>query len=133
MSRRQRFVQIAFLILLCWALTTILQQWVGGITIYSESGWRPQARATLHEAILANSPPEGKTWVDMGANALNTRVFVVYLAEGLERFSPLTIHQSYRAIYSVSMFLAFLLLSVYLSRWFSPVYCLIGVLYVSVA
>jgi hypothetical protein len=115
--------------LLAWVLTTILQQYVGAATLYSDV-WVDQ-RLELHEAILHNQVPPGKTWSQVGGNGVNQRFAVVYLAEALHRFSGSDILTVYRSIDAVSVFSVLLLFMLYLRYWLPAIYALVGALYLA--
>lgn len=119
--------KIILLFVLSAILTLILQEWVGRSTIYSEKV--VDKRLLLHNIILKNQLPEGKTLKDYGATGCNIRVFTVYLCELLHQISGLSVAKMYRIIDSVCIFLFYPLLFYFLSRWFNPVYSLIGILY----
>ncbi len=131
MILKERWVKIGLLLLLSAILTLILQEWVGRDSIYSEA--YAEKRLLYHGMILNNNVPAGKTWSDYGAGGINIRVFTVYLVELLHRVSGFSIAKLYRVVDSVSMFLFFPLLFYFLSRWYSSVYCLIGILFFACA
>ncbi|MFO1430754.1 MAG: hypothetical protein U1F76_11530 [Candidatus Competibacteraceae bacterium] len=120
---------IKFLALIIFSLfaTLLLQQWVGGETIYSDN--YKADRLQLHEAILHNKPPEGLSWSSMGAGSTNTRVFSVYLAYTMNMLTHIPVLDVYKAMDTVTLFITFILLFLYLKKWFNDSYCLIGVFY----
>lgn len=109
------------------SITIGLQSWVGDNTIYSTEF--DERREELHDAILANRAPRGGTWGAVGAAALNLRVGVVYLAEGVRTATGLTLHKTYKLIDTVFLFAALVGLFFYLKQWVPEVYCIIGLLY----
>lgn len=121
------FARPVSLALLCGVITLVVQHYVGDLTIY-----RVDAAATrlmMHEAILSNTPTQGRSWGAVGANATNVRILVVYAAETLAAVtgaSPLAV---YKLIDMASLFATLLLLFFFLRRWFDDEYCLIAVLF----
>lgn len=122
------------LALLMWLLATItigLQSWIGDQTIYSKQ--LEQKREEFHFAILANKAPGGAGWGAVGALSIQKRIGAVYLAEGIRKQTGLAVGKIYKLLDSVSLFIALLSLFFYLRKWVSDLYCLLGVLYFSVA
>ena len=117
---------------LLWLLMSIslaLQSWVGDATIYSQANEAP--RAALHQAILDNQPPGGKTWAEWGALSVQKRVGVVYLAEGVRKATGLRIGAVYKLIDTAFLMLALVALFAYLRRWVPTTMALMGTLYFS--
>jgi hypothetical protein len=101
-------------------------KWVGDVTVYSED--KLEMRAAAHDAILRNEPPYGGSWSDVGMNSTNVRLLMVLLADCISTSSGLSLNKTYRAL--DLFFLIAALLTVYgmLRTWFSPEYCLLGLL-----
>jgi hypothetical protein len=119
---------LAVLLVLAAAFTLLLQGWIGPSTIYAPE--LAERRASLHEAILTNTPPE-RGWAAVGAASLNIRVGVVYLAEALHRWGGLELARSYWAIDSICLLVLLAALPLYLRRWLAPAWCLVGMLYLA--
>jgi hypothetical protein len=122
--------RVAAGILLCLVTlfaTVLLQRWVGVFTVYGDDV--EAQRLELHAAILANQPPPGKTWESLGARNTNTRVAAVWLAEGLHRAIGIPVLKAYFIVDTTSLWLSLLLLYFLLREWFTPIYCLVGMLY----
>ncbi|MGH7766589.1 MAG: hypothetical protein ACREQP_03985, partial [Candidatus Binatia bacterium] len=125
-----RITSFILLILLAGVLTLVSQTWVGNVTRYQPDFAEKQQ--ILHDAILYNRLPPGQTsWTEMGANGTNTRVATVYFAEALHRITNLSILKVYWMIDTVALFVTFLLLFAYLRQTSSPIYSLVGLLYVA--
>ncbi len=121
--------RLALLLLLC-ASMTMVQDWVGTLTLYSPSF--AARRELMHESVLANRLPDGaQSWPELGANGLNIRVTVVYLAEGVRRLTDLKVGQVYRLIDAVALFAALIALFFYLRASVPPEYALLGLIYLS--
>ena len=121
------------LVLLVWLLATItigLQSWVGDSTIYAKS--LEQKREEMHFGILSNEAPGGGSWGAVGGLSIQTRVGVVYLAEGLRNLTGLSVAKIYKLTDTFFLFLTLLALFFYLRRWLPDTFCLVGVLYFSV-
>ncbi|MFT7774333.1 hypothetical protein [Roseateles sp.] len=117
---------------LLWLLASIslaLQGWVGDATIYGKQ--IEEQRAVLHQAILDNHPPGGRTWAEWGALSVQKRVGVVYLAEAVREATGLRIGAVYKLIDTVFLMLSLVALFAYLRRWASSTMALVGVLYFS--
>lgn len=125
----ERVLGRAALLWLLLAITLALQTWIGDLTIYGKS--LEVQRAMLHQAILDNHPPGGKTWAEWGALSVQKRVGVVYLAEAVRIASGLRIGAVYKLIDTVCLLFALGALFVYLRRWAPPSAALIGLLYFS--
>ncbi len=126
---RKRVVGLVALLIILSLSLTLIQDWVGRATVYAPD--LEARRMALHEAILYNRLPPGvHTWRELGANSVNTRVGVVYLAEGLTRLTGQDTSTIYRVIDLVALFASLIALFFYLSRFVPPVYAIIGVVYV---
>lgn len=125
----ERVVRRTALLWLLLAITLALQTWIGDLTIYSKP--LELQRAMLHEAILDNHPPGGKTWAEWGALSVQKRVGVVYVAEAVRLASGLRIGAVYKLIDTVCLLLALGTLFFYLRRWAPPSAALVGLLYFS--
>jgi hypothetical protein len=85
-------------------------------------------RGELHRAILQNDPPGDGTWGDSGANNVNVRVAVVWIAEHLSRMTGKSPDFIYRAIDLAALSVALLSIHALLKRWYSPVEAILGLL-----
>jgi hypothetical protein len=115
------------LVALAAVATLIMQRYVGEQTIYD-----PQLdakRDSVHQAILANRLPAGKTWADYGATGFTARVLSVYIAEGLHRTLNLALSKIYFIIDTVALFSALLALYAFLRLWVPPNLALVGLLF----
>lgn len=119
----------AFWPLLALVLTVAMQKWIGNVTIYREE--IAAKRQMMHEAIVKNEPPEGKPWSSIGANGVNIRIASVFLVEGAHRVTGVSAQKLHQYLDTLCLFLAFLLVPIFLRRWFEPVWCLTGMLYVA--
>src|SRR5258706_2679842 len=115
---------IGVLIALVAAIITVVR--VSDLSVYSADNTRK--RAELHRAIVKNDPPGDGTWRDSGANNVNVRVAVVWVAEHLSRMTGKSTDFIYRAIDLASLFAALLCLQALLKHWFSPVEAILGLL-----
>ena len=113
-------------------LTLTLQRLVGDPLLYYGIQRSDASAIQLHEAILHNRVPPNTTWEQMGANATNLRVGVVYLAEAIRRLTNRPVLSVYRAIDTVALWLTFLALAAYLRRWIDDALVLVGMLYAAV-
>ena len=129
-TKEKSLFKILILLILCATATMVLQAWVGELTIYNEK--LREKRALMHKAMINNELPEGKTWGDYGANGINRRIFVVYLAEYVHRLSGLSLCHVYKAFDYIFLFLCFPCIFFYLRNWVDEEYCLIGILYTAV-
>jgi hypothetical protein len=118
------------LILLAAVVTLELQQWIGRLTIYHAD--MAKKRLLLHDAIILNEPLPGG-WHANGANGINIRILTPSLAELTHRLTGIPLLLVYRLIDTVSLFFILILFFWFLHRWSPPEYCLIGVLYFSLA
>ena len=118
------------LLLLMWFLATVtvgLQFWIGDKTIYAKG--IEQTREEFHYGILANKAPGGAGWGAVGGLSIQKRIGVVYLAEGVRKFTNLSVGRVYKLLDSVFLFVALVGLYFYLRRWVPDTYALIGTLY----
>src|SRR5258706_12209160 len=93
---------IGVLIALVAAIITVVR--VSDLSVYSADN--THKRAELHEAIMHNDPPGDGTWDDSGANNVNVRVAVVWIAEHLSRMTGKSTDFIYRAIDLAALFAA---------------------------
>ncbi len=114
------------LVLLAATITLALQAWLGAVTIYSPD--LDGIRLTMHRAIIANTPPEGG-WAAIGGAAVNIRITAVHAAQLLHEASGFSILRSYMILDTVFLFIALIGIALYLQRWMSPAWCLLGMLY----
>ena len=115
---------------LVWLLATIvigLQSWLGDQTIYSRA--LEEKREAFHFAILANEAPGGAGWGAVGALSVQKRVGVIYLAEGVRKFTGMAVGKVYKGLDTLFLFISLLSLFFYLRKWLPDIYCLLGVLY----
>jgi len=113
-----------------WFLATVtvgLQFWIGDKTIYAKG--IEQTREEFHYGILANKAPGGAGWGAVGGLSIQKRIGVVYLAEGVRKFTNLSVGRVYKLLDSVFLFVALVGLYFYLRRWVPDTYALIGTLY----
>jgi hypothetical protein len=122
-----RLCALGLLVLFALFATILLQRWIGGMTVYAPE--LDAKRSELHQAIVENQPPPGRTWESLGARNTNTRVAVVWLAEGLHQSFGVPVLKAYFLIDTASLWLSLVLLFVLLRQWFEPIYCVVGVLY----
>jgi hypothetical protein len=115
---------IGVLIALVAAIITVVR--VSDLSVYSADN--THKRAELHRAIMHNDPPGDGTWGDSGANNINVRVAVVWVAEHLSRMTGKSTDFIYRAIDLAALFAALLGIQALLKRWFSPVEAILGLL-----
>ncbi len=113
-------------LLVCLSLVLVLQGWIGSITIYAPAV--QEQRGVLHEAILSNTPPAGKSWSAVGGRGTNVRVASVYVAEGLHRATGVSVSSSYRLLDTLYLLASLLLVYAYLRFWFEPAWSLAGLL-----
>lgn len=118
--------EYGFVVLVCAVITLVQIQYVGNFRIYQED--LRQKRLEMHEAILANSPPAGTTWGQIGANGVNSRVGVVYMVEIVHNIAYINILFLYKLIDALSIFIYLFLIYLFLNYWHPKPYCLIGVL-----
>jgi hypothetical protein len=104
-------------------VTSVLQVWVAAPLLY-----RPNAAKalTVHNAILAQQPPDGKTWSAIGANGLAQRLPTVWLAEGVHRVTGLSLGTVYLLQDSAFLLAELLLLMVWLRRFLPPAWAAVG-------
>jgi hypothetical protein len=112
--------------LVCAVVSVIVTHWIGSVTTYDRAN--EAKRLTLHRAILANAPPEGRTWMAAGANGMNIRVLTVWSADRIHEISGLALASVYRAIDLACLFATLLLVWAVLLRWFPPDQALLGTL-----
>lgn len=124
-SRLIEFIAIA---LICAMTAIAITKNIGDVTVYAEEN--ETKRHQMHDAILENLPPEGKTWNDVGANNLNVRVAIVEIATVLSDVTGLSVDSVYRLIDLASLFAALVLIYYGLKSWFPPGHSLVGLLVV---
>lgn len=118
------------LLILIWLLITItisMQSWIGDQTIYSKA--LEQKRESFHYGILENKAPGGGSWGAVGAQSVQKRVGIVYIAEGIRHITNLAIGKIYKLLDSIFLFVSLVSLFFYLRKWLPEIYCLLGVLY----
>jgi len=126
-KREGAIAAIGLLVILSFSIT-LVQDWVGRSAFYAHEV--EARRLALHESILHNRLPAGaQTWKDVGGNSVNTRVAVVYFAEGARRLTGRDVNDIYRVIDSIALFSSLIVLFIYLQTFVPPVYALVGVLY----
>jgi len=104
---------------------------ITGVCISDLSVYRGEnaaKRDALHTAILNNQPPAGKSWREAGANNLNVRVSVVWIAERLSRITGNSTDFIYRAMDLAALFIALLSIHVLLKTWYLPVEAILGLI-----
>ena len=122
-----RTVRFFLLMWILGSITVALQAYVGHSTLYSIE--LQDKREELHRAILSNKAPGGGHWDVVGANSMNLRIGVIYLAEFIHRFAHLELGTVYLMIDTVFLFTALVALFIYLRKWLPDTYCVIGILY----
>jgi hypothetical protein len=115
---------IGMLIALVATVITVVR--VSDLSVYSAAN--TQKRAELHRAIMDNHPPGEGTWGDSGANNVNVRVGVVWIAEHLSRITGKSTDFIYRAIDLLALFAALVCIQALLKHWYSPVEAILGLL-----
>jgi hypothetical protein len=108
-----------------------LQWWVGGVTIY-DPAWVGR-RTAMHDALMINRAPAGRSWSDIGANGVNIRLGVVYLAELVHRILGVSIWSAYFVVETLFLWCTFPLLYVCLRGWFPASWSLVGLLFYTAA
>jgi hypothetical protein len=99
---------------------------VSDLSVFSEIN--ADKRNELHTAILHNDPPGEDTWTDWGANNLNVRVAVVWVADHLSEITGKPVNFVYAAIDLATLFVALLGIYWLLKHWYSPVEAVLGLL-----
>lgn len=125
-TRRRAGWPALFLVILCAAVTMTQTSYVGGPTIYSSRLER--GRLLVHHALLTNTPPEGG-WSVYGAERLTVRASTVHVAEFLSRVTHRDVLKIYRYMDMLFLFLTLLAIPAVLAAEFSPLFALVGVLY----
>jgi hypothetical protein len=115
---------IVMLIALVAAIITVVR--VSDLSVFSADN--TDKRGELHRAILHNDPPGDGSWSDSGANNLNIRVAVVWIAEHLSKMTGKSTDFIYRAIDLAALFVALLSIQALLKHWYSPVEAILGLL-----
>ena len=95
-------------------------------SVFSETN--TDKRNELHAAILHNDPPGEGTWGDSGANNLNARVAIVWIADHLSEMTGKSANFVYRAIDLATLFVALLIIHALLKHWYPPVESVLGLL-----
>jgi hypothetical protein len=129
MINQNTAVGTTLIIVLVGSITLGLQSSVGDATIYAKA--LEEKRAAMHDGILANVAPGGRSWGELGATGLNIRIGTIYLAEELRRVTGLAVTKVYKLLDTVFLFTAMLALFFYLRRWVPDHLCVIGLLYVA--
>ena len=128
-TRSHRWASGVALLLLALVLATILQEYVGRPILYTDAYW--ESAEVLHRALLAGHPPEGMSWRELGANGTSHRVIVPLLAQSLSDLTGLELRRVYYGIDFSALVALFALLFLYLRRWLSVGWSLVGVLYLA--
>ncbi len=92
-----------------------VQSWVGDATIYSSA--RASERELMHWRILHNQAPPGGSWGSVGANGVNVRIGVVYLAEWMRELTGFRLTKVYKIIDTVALVVFLPLLFAFVRRW----------------
>jgi hypothetical protein len=114
------------LALLCAVSAVIVTKNIGDITVFSAEN--AEKRALLHHAILNNKVPDGTSWSDLGANNLNVRVAVVWIADRLSELSGRPVDHVYRAMDLLCLFGGLMLMFFLLRTWYAPLPAVAGLL-----
>jgi len=115
---------IVMLIALVAAIITVVR--VSDLSVYSVDN--THKRGELHRAILQNHPPGDGSWNASGANNLNVRVAVVWIAEHLSKMTGKSTEFIYRAIDLTALFVGLLTIQGLLKHLYSPVEAIFGLL-----
>jgi len=115
---------VVMLIALVAAIITVVR--ISDLSVFSVDN--AHKRAELHRAIVHNDPPGDGTWGDSGANNVNVRVAVVWVAEHLSRMTGKSPDFIYRGIDLAALSVALLSIQALLKRWYSPVEAILGML-----
>jgi hypothetical protein len=115
---------IVMLIAVVAAIITVVK--VSDVTVFSAGN--ADKRGELHTAILQNHPPGHGSWSDSGANNLNVRVAIVWIAEHLGQMTGKSADFIYRAIDLAALFVALLTIHALLKHWYSPIEAILGLL-----
>jgi len=118
--------ELTVVAILAVVFTLGLQWWVGGATIY-DPAWQGR-RTAMHYALMSNRAPAGLSWSDIGANGVNIRLGVVYLAELVHRVLGISIPSAYFAVETFFLWCTFPLLYVCLRGWFPASWSWVGLL-----
>ncbi len=111
------------LLLAAVIVTSVLQMWIGRAYLYLKNN---DKIAMMHQAILDQQPPDGRTWNELGANGLAQRLPVVLLAEFGRDVTGLAVHHVYWLQDSVFLFAELLLLMVWLRRFLPRPWAVVG-------
>jgi hypothetical protein len=134
----RRFVTVRLyrslvLLLFIFVLTSTLQQWIGGLTVYSQA--QRSIRTYIHDILVGKQfLPPGKSLNDVGAQGTDRRILIPRLAEYIANLfggGHDRVLAAYYDIDWVSLFLSFLFFWLYLRRWFEPMTTLLGVTYLA--
>ena len=106
-------------------VTLGLQQWVGLASLYSPT--LAEKQADIFPRLLANQPPNGGIWADVGMNSTQLRVGMLWAIDGVQSLSGLSVPKIIRLFDTVFLATLLLLLLPYLRRWFSLTESLLGV------
>ena len=119
--------QILIVLIAALVMTVTLQQYVGKPTLYSarQGFWR-ESTLNMHEAILRNQPPQGTSWLSLGANGTNTRFGIVFLAELLHRLSRKSLFSIYYWLDNFALVSNFILLFLFFSLLVPTDWALMG-------
>jgi hypothetical protein len=118
------------LLLLATGIVALLStKWVGGVTIYADG--MEAKRLFIHEAVLKNRLPEGRTWESYGANSFNIRIAVPYAVEAIHRLTGMGVLKIYRLIDLVCIFVFLNLYFLYLRHWFDWTWCAMAMLFIA--
>ncbi len=128
-KRSRRWTGGLALVTLSLVLATTLQEYVGRPILYTDAYW--ESAEVLHRAIVTGHLPEGTTWRSLGANGTSHRVVVPLFAQWLSDHTGVELRRVYYGIDFAALTALFAVLFLYLRRWLSLGWSLVGVLYLA--
>jgi hypothetical protein len=117
-------MELLIVMLIASVAATITVKNVSDMSVFSKDNY--DKRIALHEAILENEPPGEGGWSDSGANNINTRIAVVWIADRLSKMTGRSVNFVYRAIDLAAVFVALLTVHALLKHWYSPAEAVLG-------
>src|SRR6266849_2625002 len=117
-------MELLIVTLIASVAATITIKNVSDMSLFSNEN--NDKRIALHEAILENEPPGEGGWNDSGANNLNVRIAVVWIADHISKMTGKSANFVYRAIDLTAVFVALLTIHALLRQWFLPVEAVLG-------
>lgn len=117
-------MELLIVMLIAFVVAIITVKNISDISVFSAVN--SDKRIALHQAILENEPPGEGGWNEAGANNVNTRIAVVWIADQLSRMTGRSVVYIYRAIDLVALFVALLAIDALLKHWYSPAEAVLG-------